>query len=148
MSKLELDIDIYLTEANKREIVTNAFKAEANQRARDDLDRIISNGAYKLVFQAVDAAIDGDVKSIIKDKAIDIISNLTASSVFKRADAWHKGESVAYTYLEEAIKESRDLLFTRVNEVVSKYDENTVKSLIEDNLSDIIAEIIMKGASK
>ena len=72
MSELTINVDDYLSESDKRRIVTDAFSAAAAAHAQKDFERIISNSAYYLVGEIVDQHFDGSMVATLKDKAISV----------------------------------------------------------------------------
>lgn len=82
--EIKINIEDYLDKEEIKELISY----EISKSAKNDAERILSNTAYSVVFDAVDKALDNKAKDIIKEKTLDIINNLSDFCLFRRADAW------------------------------------------------------------
>lgn len=130
----------YLTEDEKRRIATEVFRAQCEQKARGDFERILSNAAYALVAREVDAAFDGGMVETVKAKALQVIENLGTHSVFRPKDAWQQESSKGWVYLQEALDANRDAIRSRVAEIIAGISRDELRGLLEDRLLDGIVE--------
>jgi hypothetical protein len=136
---MELKIEDYLSEEEIKEIAKEEVTRQVRQAIRkDDLDRIISNSAYNFIWKAVDEQIDGNLIDIIKEKTIKIINELSSYCIFRQRDAWQNEDSKAYTYVQQAIEDNKEVIFNRVKE--SMMNINT--EVIMDRLNDLIYQVI------
>jgi hypothetical protein len=136
---MELKIEDYLSEEEIKEIAKEEVTRQVRQAIRkDDLDRIISNSAYNFIWKAVDEQIDENLIDIIKEKTIKIINELSSYCIFRQRDAWQNEDSKAYTYVQQAIEDNKEVIFNRVKE--SMMNINT--EVIMDRLNDLIYQVI------
>lgn len=138
MSELTINVDDYLSESDKRRIVTDAFSAAAAAHAQKDFERIISNSAYYLVGEIVDQHFDGNMVATLKDKAISVINNLSSSTVFSPPDAWDRAASKGFEHMQSALDELKPMIHQRVHDLIARYNSEELRSLIEDQIGDAI----------
>jgi len=112
---------------------------------KKDAERILNNAAYQVVWTAVDAALDGNSKEKIVNKAAEIIDGLTEFSVFRRkAHGWDADDSIAQKELDRAILANTDLIQQRVKHIIENHNyEHDLK----DN-SEYFAEIVLEALRK
>lgn len=138
MSELTINVDDYLSESDKRRIVTDAFSAEAAAHAQKDFERIISNSAYYLVGEIVDQHFDGNMVATLKDKAISVINNLSSSTVFSPPNAWDRAASKGFEHMQSALDELKPMIHQRVHDLIARYNSEELRSLIEEQIGDAI----------
>ena len=140
MSEITVNIDEFLTDDDKREIAKSAFREAAERRSNKDFERILSNAGYALVQQEVDAVFDGEMASVVRDKAIEVIRAMSSITVFKRPDAWDREASKGWMHLQSAMDEAKPLIAERVNEIVRGMDITFLHDLIQDRIAVAIIE--------
>lgn len=133
---IEVDINEYLSEEDKREIAKEVFKDKV-EKIVNDRERIISNQAYEVLGQMIDDQIDGDVKELIRDKAIKLIDELSVYTVFKSPDYWSKS-SKGYDVLQEVLKENKEKAVKKISGLIDELN----KEKMEEFLRDISAELL------
>jgi len=138
MSELTINVDDYLSESDKRRIVTDAFSAAAAAHAHKDFERIISNSAYYLVGEIVDQHFDGNMVATLKDKAISVINNLSSSTVFSPPNAWDRAASKGFEHMQSALDELKPMIHQRVHDLIARYNSEELRSLIEEQISEAI----------
>ena len=138
MSELTINVDDYLSESDKRRIVTDAFSAAAAAHAQKDFERIISNSAYYLVGEIVDQHFDGNMVATLKDKAISVINNLSSSTVFSPLNAWDRAASKGFEHMQSALDELKPMIHQRVHDLIARYNSEELRSLIEEQIGDAI----------
>lgn len=138
MSELTINVDDYLSESDKRRIVTDAFSAAAAAHAQKDFERIISNSAYYLVGEIVDQHFDGNMVATLKEKAISVINNLSSSTVFSPPNAWDRAASKGFEHMQSALDELKPLIHQRVHDLIARYNSDELCSLIEEQISEAI----------
>ncbi|HDS1726839.1 hypothetical protein NPS53_07300 [Pseudomonas putida] len=138
MSELTINVDDYLSESDKRRIVTDAFSAAAAAHAQKDFERIISNSAYYLVGEIVDQHFDGNMVATLKDKAISVINNLSSSTVFSPPNAWDRTASKGFEHMQSALDELKPMIHQRVHDLIARYNSEELRSLIEEQIGDAI----------
>lgn len=141
---MEIRIDEYLS---KDEIV-ETIRYRLDDVIRKDAERILSNTAYAVVFEAVDKALDNKAKDIIKEKVLDCINNLSEFDVFRRANAWDKESSVGQEIVDNALVDNTSEIYGRVKSAIDSINiEGKIEEKIEDSLEDILLTALKKGLS-
>ena len=138
MSELTINVDDYLSEPDKRRIVTDAFSAAAAAHAQKDFERIISNSAYYLVGEIVDQHFDGNMVATLKDKAISVINNLSSTTVFSPPNAWDREASKGWQQMQQAIEDLKPMIHQRVGDIIADYDHSALRDLIETQVGEAI----------
>lgn len=131
---VEIDIDDYLSEdekkayaiqAFKEQIVKSMFKMKDGRVSEDEAVRLIGNISHGIVFEEVQKYIP-DFEAKIKENVKKILGeSKLLYHVFKKKDAWDREESLAVTYMNEAVRESRDVFKERIKKVIANYDVST-----------------------
>ena len=140
-NEITVDLDDYLSNDDKVQLARDAFKAAAMRRSGEDFERILSNAAYSMVREEVNAAFDGDMVAVVKTRALDVINKLSAFTVFNKPDAWQREASKGWTHLQQAVDDAAPLIHARVQQIVSEMGEDRLRDMIE---SQIVAAIIGK----
>ena len=140
MATIEIELDAYLSDADKREVCTEAFRAAVTKRTEKDFERILSNAGYHLVSAQVDAAMGGDMQAVIASNAVKVINKLCTFTVFGKPDAWGREASRGWVHLQAAMDEAAPAIRARVLEIVANLDEETLREIIVDNLAASIME--------
>ena len=138
---MEINIEDYLD----RDEIKDIIKHEIRYIVERDAERLLTNSAYYVVFKAVDEALDNNAKELIKQKAIEVINNLSEFSVFRKRDTWDRENSIAYDILQEAIKENSNLIKQKVREAIENRDyERDIQNSM-DYISEGLFEIMRRG---
>lgn len=147
MTELTIDINDYISEADKRELARQAFRDAAARTSAADFERILSNAAYALARAEVDAAFNGNMVQVVREKALEVIKGMTALTVFKRADAWERGESNGWKILQQTVAESQPLITARVHEVIAAIDKEQLRAEIGERIASAILEKLTGSTS-
>lgn len=80
-----------------------------------------------------------DCEQMIKDKTLEIINKADFSyQVFKKKDAWDKEESLAITYMNETVRNCKEIFQSRIKETIENYD---LSKDISSEISDTFGEM-------
>lgn len=151
---IEIDINDYITEEEKKEIAIQTFanqvkkelfkSSEGTIQSDSEIQRIIGNISYEIVMQQVQKHIP-DCEKMIKEKTIETLNKADFSyHLFKKKDAWDREESLAIVYMNEAIKQSKDIFQNRIKETIANYDlTDEISEKIGDEFNQM-AETIYK----
>ena len=131
-AQIEINVNDYLSEEDKKELVIEVFKEQVKRelfkssdgtiQAGSEVQRIIGNISHEIVMAEVQKYIP-DCEKMIKDKTMECLNAKSFSYyVFKKKDAWERDESLAITYMNEAIRESKEVFKNRIKEAIAKYD--------------------------
>ena len=147
--KLEVNIDNYLSEQEKKDIVIEAFKEVVKNEILDgngantiqsdtEIQRVIGNISHHVVMREVQQYIP-DFEKLIKDKVNKAISSDSLNyQIFKTKDVWDSKESLAVTYINEEVRNCKEILKQRVRSEISNYD---LSNIIRDEVSSVFEEM-------
>lgn len=140
--EMQIKVEDYLS----REDITERIRYRLDETIRKDAERILSNTAYGVVFDAVNKALDGKMQETIKSKVVKIINELSDFNVFRSTDAWGNPGTVGTKILNEAIEENRQAIKEKVKETIDGYDiSSKIELRLEDSLEDILLTALKKG---
>ena len=143
--EMQIRVEDYLS----KEEITEAIRYRLDDAIRRDSERILSNTAYGVVFEAVNKALDGKMQETIKAKVVEIINELSDFNVFRKTDAWGNPETVGTKILNEAIEENSQAIKEKVKETVDGYDiSSQIELRLKDSLEDILLTALSKGLNK
>jgi hypothetical protein len=138
MTEITVNIDDYLDSEEKQRLCAEAFTYVARQKAKDDLERMLSNSSYALVFKAVDEVMDGKALELIREKAVKCIAELSNFYIFRKADVWQKEKNVAQEALDSAIKENSNLIRERVAQVFKELNMGDFSAKVNELIYEVI----------
>ena len=138
--KINVNINDYLSNDEIKEVIKGELREIIRRRSSNDIERIITNSAYDVVWSAVDEAFDGESLSILKDKVIGVIGEMSSFTVFRKPDAWNRAENTPYSELMKVVKSNSHLL---ENAVVDQ-----MKTLSKTQISKIVADVMKEKLSK
>ena len=154
MATIEIDINSYLSEDEKREIVIDVFRTQVKNelfksqdgtiQSDSEIQRVIGNITGQIVMNEVQKYIP-DYKKFIEENTLKSIQKADFSyQVFKKKDAWDKEESLAITYMREVITKSKNDFQEKIRETVLAYDPtDDIKEAISDQFGEM-ADTIYK----
>ena len=122
---MDIKIEDYLSADEIKEVCENALYQKIREDMRTlNVNDILANISYAEVAAMVDAHIGENdyCKNEIARRVPEIINGLSAWTVFRKADAWERGNSVAYDILEEECRAARPLIKQRIEQIVKEYD--------------------------
>lgn len=139
---LEINIDDYISEEEKKNIVINAYENAVYEiLRRTDKDQLLANVGYEVVFKAVNEMLGEDSIQIISEKVKKILSEFTSFEVFR--DGTYGGKpSKGYLLLEEVVTENKELINNRVKNLITGMSDEDFKYKIQDMLNDEIHKAI------
>lgn len=139
---MDIEIKDYLSQEEIKEICKDALY----QKIREDMSKlnvndIIANISYAEVAAMVDTHLGEDnyCKKTIAQKTQQIIESLSSYSVFRKADAWERQNSVAYDIMEEECRAARPLIKKRVEQIIDEYN---FPQLERDEIMYTIADVL------
>ena len=139
---MDIDIKDYLTTEEIKCVCKDALyqKIREDMRGLNVYD-IIANISHSDVAAMVDTYVGEDdfCKTEIPKKVRNAIESISAFTVFRKADAWEKKNSVAYDILEEECRASRPLIKARVEQIINEYN---FPQLERDEIMYTIADVL------
>lgn len=140
MSNTTFDVTDYLSADDMRRIAEEEFRTVCRVKAHADFERILSNASYALVQRVVDAHFDGNMVETVKRKAVEVIEQLSAFTVFRRPDAWERDPSIGWAQLQDAVKNAAPLIQKRVEEIIAGMSDDDLRQMIEERVTTAIFE--------
>lgn len=142
---IEINISDYLSKEEIKEeckcairhLIYNTYNNESR------IDTLISNLSYEFLFKQISKCINKDAETLIKNKVIELLeddSNIKYE-LFRKANAWDRETSVGYKILEQAIKDSENLIREKVTTTINNYDFGNSRE-IYDTIMDCVTSII------
>lgn len=139
---MEIKIEDYLSPEEIKDICKDAlYEKVRNDMQGLNVNDIIANISHAEVEAMVDAYVGDDnfCKTQIPKKVRAVIENLGTCSVFRKADAWERKNSVAYDIMEEECRAARPLIKKSVERIVDQYD---FPQLERDEIMYTIADVL------
>lgn len=139
---MDIKIEDYLDEEEIKEICKDALYQKIREDIRNlNVNDIVANISYAEVAAMVDAYVGEDdfCKKEIPKKVHRVIDELSTYTVFRKADAWERKNSIAYDIMEEECRASRPLIKARVEQIINEYK---FPQLERDEIMYTIADVL------
>ena len=139
---MDIEIKDYLTPDEIKEICKDALYQKVREDMRGlNINDIIANISNADVEAMVNAYVGEDdfCKTEIPKKVRNVIENISAFTVFRKADTWERQSSVAYDILEEECRAARPLIKKRVEQIINEYN---FPQLERDEIMYTIADVL------
>ena len=139
---MDIKIEDYLSEEEIKEICKEALYQKIREDMRNlNVNDIIANVSYAEVAAMVDTYVGEDdfCKKEIPKKVHRVIDELSTYTVFRKADAWERKNSIAYDIMEEECRASRPLIKARVEQIINEYN---FPQLERDEIIYTIADVL------
>ena len=139
---MDVKIEDYLDEQEIKEICKDALYQKIREDMRNlNVNDIIANISNAEVEAMVDTYVGEDdfCKKEIPKKVHRIIDELSTYTVFRKADAWERKNSIAYDIMEEECRASRPLIKARVEQIINEYK---FPQLERDEIMYTIADVL------
>lgn len=141
MTTVTINIDDYLSEDEKKQIVTDEYRnlVAKSFDSRSEIDRILGNASYHAVWKITDDCLDGDSKEAVRLKVLKVIDNLTEYSVFY--DGGYVGKpNEAHKFLMRCVKENEP----RIKAIIGDQVEKTAAKAAANDVRIAVAHAIME----
>jgi hypothetical protein len=140
MSTLEINIDEYITEAEKKELAQEAFKEACMLKFKDEdsVKRIISNSAYDIVYRMVDESFNIELEYFLQDRVVELVKNLSEYSLFQKPNAWSRESNSAYQILERTLIDNKELIESTVVEHLPEATIQAIKADLKEYIQDAV----------
>ena len=139
---MDIKIEDYLDEQEIKEICKDALYQKIREDMRNlNVDDIVANISYAEVAAMVDTYVGEDdfCKREIPHKVRDVIEGMSTFTVFQKADAWGRKNSIAYDIMQEECRASRPLIKARVEQIINEYK---FPQLERDEIMYTIADVL------
>ena len=139
-------MDIKIEDCLSKEEIKEICKDALYQKIREDMrnlnvNDIVANISYAEVAAMVDTYVGEDdfCKREIPHKVRDVIAEMSTFTVFQKADAWGRKNSIAYDIMQEECRASRPLIKARVEQIINEYK---FPQLERDEIMYTIADVL------
>ena len=139
---MDIEIKDYLNHEEIKEICKDALYQKIREDMRNlNVNDILANISHADVEAMVDEYVGEDdfCKTEIPKKVRNVIENLSTFTVFRKADAWERKNSVAYDIMEEECRAARPLIKKRVEQIINEYN---FPQLERDEIMYTIADVL------
>jgi hypothetical protein len=140
MNTLEINIDEYITEEEKKLIAKEAFKEACWLKFKDEnqVQRIIENSAYGIVYKMVDDTFDNNLTIVLTDKVQHLILNMQQYNLFRKPDVWSTEPNSAYQILERALIDNKELIESTVRDNLPEATMQAIKIDLKDYIQGAV----------
>lgn len=142
--KVAIDIDEYLTEADKKELCIEYVK-EILRGDRHHEERVLSNMAYNAAFSILDSVLTPEMLQQIKEKATEQITNASDFGIFRKKDAWGQEDSPAYLEVQKAVAEHKHLINPLVKKAMLERDYLGDLPKSADYIAEVVIDALTRG---
>ena len=124
-----INLEDYLSEDDKVAIAKDAFREHCTKMVQKDFERIITNSAYHVIWEAVAEQFDGDLEETLKSKVYDIINDMSGFNVFRTPNAWDRTANTPFETLCNSVKDNKDLLDVKVKQSIGNLTKKDMKDV-------------------
>ena len=144
---MDIKIEDYLDEQEIKEICKDALYQKIREDMRKlNVNDIIANISYAEVAAMVDTYVGEDnfCKKEIPQKVHRVIDELSTFTVFRKADAWERKNSIAYDIMQEECRASRPRIKARIEQIIDEYNFPQLKrSEIMYTIADVLTDRLL-----
>ena len=144
---MDIKIEDYLDEQEIKEICKDALYQKIREDMRGlNVNDIIANISYAEVSAMVDAYVGEDnfCKKEIPQKVHRVIDELSTYTVFRKADAWERKNSIAYDIMQEECRASRPRIKARIEQIIDEYNfPQLERSEIMYTIADVLTDRLL-----
>lgn len=137
MQEVKINIENYLSEQDKKEIAANWFRDVLAAQFRENPERIISNAAYFSISQECDKIVP-EFQDLLVQKVKEVITKLTAHTVFDKPDAWGRDGNSSYHLLKSVVLSKRQRLENKVDKIIDELSPSITDIDIDYELRQMI----------
>lgn len=144
---MDIKIEDYLDEQEIKEICKDALYQKIREDMRElNVNDIIANISYAEVAAMVDTYVGEDnfCKKEIPHKVHRVIDELSTYTVFRKADAWERKNSIAYDIMQEECRASRPRIKARIEQIIDEYNfPQLERSEIMYTIADVLTDRLL-----
>ena len=144
---MNIKIEDYLDEQEIKEICKDALYQKIREDMRElNVNDIIANISYAEVEAMVDTYVGEDnfCKKEIPQKVHRVIDELSTYTVFRKADAWERKNSIAYDIMQEECRASRPRIKARIEQIIDEYNfPQLERSEIMYTIADVLTDRLL-----
>ena len=144
---MDIKIEDYLSKEEIKEICKDALYQKIREDMRNlNVNDIIANISYAEVAAMVDTYVGEDnfCKKEIPQKVHRVIDELSTYTVFRKADAWERKNSIAYDIMQEECRASRPRIKARIEQIIDEYNfPQLERSEIMYTIADVLTDRLL-----
>ena len=144
---MDIKIEDYIDEQEIKEICKDALYQKIREDMRElNVNDIIANISYAEVAAMVDTYVGEDnfCKKEIPQKVHRAIDELSTYTVFRKADAWERKNSIAYDIMQEECQASRPRIKARIEQIIDEYNfPQLERSEIMYTIADVLTDRLL-----
>ena len=144
---MDIKVEDYLDEQEIKEICKDALYQKIREDMRElNVNDIIANISYAEVAAMVDTYVGEDnfCKKEIPQKVHRVIDELSTYTVFRKADAWERKNSIAYDIMQEECRASRPRIKARIEQIIDEYNfPQLERSEIMYTIADVLTDRLL-----
>ena len=144
---MDIKIEDYLSKEEIKEICKDALYQKIREDMRKlNVNDIIANISYAEVAAMVDTYVGEDnfCKKEIPQKVHRVIDELSTYTVFRKADAWERKNSIAYDIMQEECRASRPRIKARIEQIIDEYNfPQLERSEIMYTIADVLTDRLL-----
>ena len=144
---MDIKIEDYLDEQEIKEVCKDALYQKIREDMRKlNVNDIIANISYAEVEAMVDTYVGEDnfCKKEIPQKVHRVIDELSTYTVFRKADAWERKNSIAYDIMQEECRASRPRIKARIEQIIDEYNfPQLERSEIMYTIADVLTDRLL-----
>lgn len=128
-----------------REVIFKTF-----YRDEAGINRLISNLSYEFIFKAVSDAIGENAEARISDKVKELLEDTGTIryELWRRKSNFEKCDSPAVEILNEAIKDNKSLIRSKVEEGIRNFEFDDIQTAMYEALSDVVYNMVYNKSDK
>lgn len=145
MSTIEIEIDNYLTESDKRDIAREAFEREVKKalETSNDVERFVGNAAAVAIWEGADRVIGGhdatELRDKIEKKVLASLEKISTSDVIYRPWAQFRTKpTVAAEIIDATVLGNRGLIEDRVRTLLAETPREEVIAALHRSLDEVL----------
>ena len=144
---MDIKIEDYLSKEEIKEICKDALYQKIREDMRNlNVNDIVANISYAEVAAMVDTYVGEDnfCKKEIPQKVHRVIDELSTYTVFRKADAWERKNSIAYDIMQEECRASRPRIKARIEQIIDEYNfPQLERSEIMYTIADVLTDRLL-----
>lgn len=144
-ASITINIDDYLTESDKRELVREAFKEQVLQKlfntkdlSKNECERLISNISYYSIVEYVQQFIP-DFEEKIRERVAEVIEEDYQHLSYKvfYSGGYSEKPSLGFNIIQDVVRENKELIKSKVKTAIENHRTETV---VNDKFIEITQE--------
>ncbi|MBL5974833.1 MAG: hypothetical protein D3X82_13995 [Candidatus Leucobacter sulfamidivorax] len=148
---IEIDLDEFLDDDDRREIVRDEFRKAVKARldAREGfahsgnhVETFLSNISYKAYWEMIDDIVGDNaetVEQIIKEKVLGHIRRDSNYGIF-RDSSWGRSPSKAQQMVDALVHSKRDVIEARVERLLGVFGMDEIRAVLHEQIDVVLRD--------